>query len=121
MAEFPADTLITASPGDVSLLPCRGGSGGVASVLTIWTKDGQEIARRNAARQMEGQRITVLIDGSLSINAVVPTDQGNYLCNLTRSDHSSFSARVLLRVVGRPSVRVFVRARVCRTNCNTSP
>lgn len=100
-AEVPADTVLTAAPGDVALLPCSsggGGSGVVAPILTIWIKDGQEIARSGAATPEEGQRVAVSRDGSLSIAAVVASDQGNYLCDSTWPDNSSSKAGVLLRV-----------------------
>lgn len=97
-AEVPADTVLTAAPGDVALLPCY--SGGVAPILTIWIKDGQEIARSGVATPEEEQRVAVLRDGSLSIAAVVASDQGNYLCDSTWPDNSRIKAGFLLHVAG---------------------
>ncbi|KAG7236492.1 hypothetical protein INR49_000866 [Caranx melampygus] len=82
------ETTVTASPGDVALLPCYT-SGNVTPSVTTWEKNGRE-------------RLTVLHDGSLNINGVTPGDEGSYLCASTLPGNIAFHARVLLQVTDGP-------------------
>ncbi|KAI3371966.1 hypothetical protein L3Q82_006836 [Scortum barcoo] len=73
-----ADTAVTASPGDIALLPCYS-TGNVTPTLTTWTRNGQEVARGGSSAPSppsDGQRLGVLHDGSLNIRGVIPGDEG---------------------------------------------
>ncbi|XP_039906574.1 V-set and immunoglobulin domain-containing protein 10 isoform X2 [Simochromis diagramma] len=92
-----SETALSASPGDIVVLPCYS-AGKVTPVVTTWTKNGREIVTSGDPTR----RLIVNPDGSLNISATMPGDEGIYLCNSTLSDNSSFLARVLLQVTNGP-------------------
>lgn len=92
-----SETALSASPGDIVVLPCYP-AGKVTPVVTTWTKNGREIVTGGDPTR----RLIVNPDGSLNISATMPGDEGIYLCNSTLSDNSSFLARVLLQVTSGP-------------------
>lgn len=106
---------MTASPGDVALLPCYT-AGNVTPSVTTWEKNGREVisggdsssssspSSSSSSLSPAAQRVTVLHDGSLNINGVTPGDEGSYLCASTLPGNITFHARVLLQVAGK-SVR----------------
>lgn len=99
----PAETTLTAAPGDIALLPCYT-AGTAAPTLTTWMKNGREVTRGGGSSPIpapDGQRLAVLHDGSLSITGVIPGDEGSYVCNSTLPDNGTVWARVLLQVSGR--------------------
>lgn len=87
-----AETALSVSPGDIVLLPCDSGD-----EATKWLKDGGEIEASPS-----DPRVTVLRNGSLNIQPVVPGDEGLYLCRKLPQK------AVRLRVT-RKSVRHFKR------------
>ncbi|XP_029961617.1 V-set and immunoglobulin domain-containing protein 10 [Salarias fasciatus] len=87
------ETAVTASTGDIVLLPCYT-AGNAAPSATTWRKDGGELVL--------GQRLSVLPDGSLNIQGVHPGDEGSYLCTSTLPHNGSFQAAVLLQVTSGP-------------------
>ncbi|KAM7415715.1 hypothetical protein PAMA_017990 [Pampus argenteus] len=119
-----SETVVTAAPGDVVLLPCYT-VGNVTPSLTTWMKNGREVisggapAAAAAAAGLPAppagppagpQRLKLLHDGSLNIQAVTPGDEGSYLCNTSLPDKSTFQAGVLLQVASGPeNVAVSVR------------
>lgn len=99
----PTETTLTAAQGDIALLPCYTAGTG-APTLTAWMKNGREVTRggdSSPSPSADGQRLTVLHDGSLNIAGVIPGDEGSYLCSSTLPDNSTFLARVLLQVSSR--------------------
>lgn len=90
------ETALSASPGDIVILPCYT-AGKVTPVVTTWTKNGREIVTVGDP----ARRLIVNPDGSLNISATMPGDEGIYLCNSTLSVNSSFLARVLLQVTSK--------------------
>ncbi|KAK2838001.1 hypothetical protein Q5P01_015213 [Channa striata] len=97
-----ADTVLTASPGDIALLPCYT-AGNDTPTSTTWTKNGtQIIAGNGSSPHPSGQRLAVLHDGSLNIGPVMRGDEGAYLCNSTLANNDTFQARVLLQVTSGP-------------------
>ncbi|XP_030593818.1 V-set and immunoglobulin domain-containing protein 10 isoform X2 [Archocentrus centrarchus] len=86
------ETALSASPGDIVLLPCDTGGQGTP-LLTKWLKNGHEINSSSSA-----PRLTVLQNGSLNIQQVIPEDEGSYLCNATLPGSKSFQAGFQLRV-----------------------
>uniref|UniRef100_A0A3Q0T605 V-set and immunoglobulin domain containing 10 n=1 Tax=Amphilophus citrinellus TaxID=61819 RepID=A0A3Q0T605_AMPCI len=78
------ETALSASPGDIVLLPCDTGGEGTP-LLTKWLKNGHEINSSSSA-----PRLTVLQNGSLNIQQVIPEDEGSYLCNATLPGSKSF-------------------------------
>lgn len=104
------ETTVTASPGDVALLPCYT-AGNVTPSVTAWEKNGREVISDSSSSSSSSsslspaaQRVSVLHDGSLNINGVTPGDEGSYLCASTLPGNITFHARVLLQVAGK-SVR----------------
>lgn len=98
-----SETLLTAEPGDIALLPCYT-DGTVTPNLTVWTKNGQEIVRGGGSPlspSPAGQRLTVEHDGSLNIRGVIRGDEGIYLCTSTLPGSNTFRARVLLNVTSK--------------------
>ncbi|KAM9858487.1 V-set and immunoglobulin domain-containing protein 10 [Aulostomus maculatus] len=108
-ADDSTETTLTASPGDIVLLPCYT-AGNVTPSVTTWLKDGRTVASGGASEaagglpvdSTGGQRLTVLHDGSLNIRGVIAGDEGNYLCNSTLPGDITFRARVLLQVASGP-------------------
>ncbi|XP_005743115.1 V-set and immunoglobulin domain-containing protein 10 isoform X2 [Pundamilia nyererei] len=92
-----SETALSASPGDIVVLPCYS-AGKVTPVVTTWTKNGREIVTGGDPTR----RLIVNPDGSLNISATMLGDEGIYLCNSTLSDNRSFLARVLLQVTSGP-------------------
>lgn len=92
----PIETALSASPGDIVVLPCYT-AGKVTPLVTRWTKSGREIVTGGDPTR----RFIVSPNGSLKINGTMPGDEGNYLCNSTLPDNSSFLARVLLQVTSK--------------------
>ncbi|XP_037633990.1 V-set and immunoglobulin domain-containing protein 10 [Sebastes umbrosus] len=98
------DTELTATPGDVALLPCYN-VGNVTPTLTAWVKNGREVIRgagSSPTPSPAGQRLALLHDGSLNIRGVIPGDEGIYLCSSTLPGNNTFHARVLLQVTSGP-------------------
>lgn len=96
------ETALTASPGDVALLPCYT-NGNVTPTVTTWMKNGQTIISGRASTPVEQQqRLAVLHDGSLNIQGVIPADEGTYLCSSTLPGNNTYQARVLLQVATGP-------------------
>lgn len=98
------ETVVPASPGDIVLLPCYTESN-VTPSSTTWVKNGREVTRGggdSASPTAAGLRLTVLHDGSLNIGAVIPGDEGSYLCNATLPGNNTFQTRVLLQVTSGP-------------------
>ncbi|KAF1389527.1 hypothetical protein PFLUV_G00074330 [Perca fluviatilis] len=98
------ETALTAAPGDVVLLPCYH-VGNETATLTTWMKNGREIITSGGSSpnlSPAGQRLEVLHDGSLSINGVIPGDEGTYMCSSTLPGNYTFHARVLLQVTCGP-------------------
>lgn len=91
------ETALSASPGDIVVLPCYT-AGKVTPLVTRWTKSGREIVTGGDPTRL----FIVSPNGSLKINGTMPGDEGNYLCNSTLPDNSSFLARVLLQVTSGP-------------------
>ncbi|KAM9394345.1 V-set and immunoglobulin domain-containing protein 10 isoform 2-T2 [Pholidichthys leucotaenia] len=92
------ETVVTAAPGDVVLLPCYT-DGVVSPAVTKWEKNGREVVPGGGP---SAQRLAVQHDGSLSFDGVMPGDEGTYLCNSTLPDNSTVHARVLLQLAGGP-------------------
>ncbi|XP_068594490.1 V-set and immunoglobulin domain-containing protein 10 [Brachionichthys hirsutus] len=104
----PIDTEVAATPGDVALLPCST-VGNVTPTSTVWLKDGGELVRGGGASPgppgppgSARRRLTVLRDGSLRVDGVMPGDEGSYLCNNTLPGNNTFQTRVLLQVTSGP-------------------
>ncbi|XP_026177723.1 V-set and immunoglobulin domain-containing protein 10 isoform X2 [Mastacembelus armatus] len=98
------ETVITAAPGDVAILPCFT-VGNVTPSLTTWMKNGEVIIRGGGSPPDSapvGQRLAVLHDGSLNIKEVTPGDEGSYLCNSTLPGNRTFQTGVLLQVTSGP-------------------
>ncbi|XP_042276941.1 V-set and immunoglobulin domain-containing protein 10 isoform X1 [Thunnus maccoyii] len=103
------ETVVTAAPDDIALLPCYT-AGNVTPSLTTWMKNGRKVISGPSAAAAAGlpssspaaQRLTVLHDGSLNIQRVRPGDEGSYLCNSSLPDNNTFQARVLLQVASGP-------------------
>ncbi|XP_041854331.1 V-set and immunoglobulin domain-containing protein 10 isoform X2 [Melanotaenia boesemani] len=97
------ETLMTANPGDIAVLPCYT-VGNETPSLTTWTKDGREVSSGgvSASPPPAGQRLVVLHDGSLNIIGVLTGDEGSYLCSSILPVNRSFQARVLLQVTSGP-------------------
>ncbi|XP_072243539.1 V-set and immunoglobulin domain-containing protein 10 [Leuresthes tenuis] len=98
------ETVVTAAPGDVALLPCYT-AGNVTPSLTTWLKNGREVNISDdisGGPSPAGGRLAVLHDGSLNIMRVIAGDEGSYMCNSTLPDSSSFQAHVLLQVANVP-------------------
>uniref|UniRef100_A0A3Q2VDQ4 V-set and immunoglobulin domain containing 10 n=1 Tax=Haplochromis burtoni TaxID=8153 RepID=A0A3Q2VDQ4_HAPBU len=89
-----SETALSASPGDIVVLPCYS-AGKVTPVVTTWTKNGREIVTGGDPTR----RLIVNPDGSLNMSATMPGDEGIYLCNSTLSDNRSFLAQVTLSEV----------------------
>ncbi|KAK1893049.1 V-set and immunoglobulin domain containing protein 10 [Dissostichus eleginoides] len=98
------ETALTAEKGDVAILPCYT-LGNVTPTSTSWIKNGQEVVKggiHSPSPSLGGQRLAVLHDGSLNIRAVLPRDEGTYMCSSTLPGNNIFHARVLLQVTNGP-------------------
>lgn len=100
------DTVLSAAPGDVAILPCYDLTNVTPSV-TSWIKNevaiisGGPAAPANASGGPGGSsdsRFEVLHDGSLNILSVARGDEGSYRCSTTFPGNKTFQARVLLQV-----------------------
>ncbi|XP_020774733.2 V-set and immunoglobulin domain-containing protein 10 isoform X1 [Boleophthalmus pectinirostris] len=105
------ESVVTAAPGDVALLPCYN-VGNVTPTVTSWKKDEISIISGGASSPSNtsgspssspGSRLEVLPDGSLSIAAVERGDGAVYLCASTLPGNNTFHARVVLQVVSGPA------------------
>ncbi|XP_037536138.1 V-set and immunoglobulin domain-containing protein 10 [Nematolebias whitei] len=95
----PTETVVTADPGDVVILPCYSGGNRTPS-WTTWTKNGQKLG--DASTNSEA-RFAVLHDGSLRVGAAKVGDEGSYLCTSTLPGNSTFQARALLQIASGPN------------------
>ncbi|XP_061624862.1 V-set and immunoglobulin domain-containing protein 10 isoform X1 [Phyllopteryx taeniolatus] len=103
-SESPAEsTVVTASPGDIVLLPCYS-EGSVTPSHTRWWKDGGEAGSSEAAPTDGGvgPRLQVLGDGSLNFRTVAEGDEGVYRCQATLPGNMTWQARVKLQVASGP-------------------
>lgn len=114
------DSVVTAAPGDVAILPCYDG-GNVSPTLTSWTKNGVSIISGGPSSaplinagppsSSNGSRLAVLHDGSLNILAVERGDEGTYLCASTLPGNNTFQAEILLKVASGPeSVSILINS-----------
>ncbi|XP_061624864.1 V-set and immunoglobulin domain-containing protein 10 isoform X2 [Phyllopteryx taeniolatus] len=104
-SESPAEsTVVTASPGDIVLLPCYS-EGSVTPSHTRWWKDGGEAGSSEAAPTDGGvgPRLQVLGDGSLNFRTVAEGDEGVYRCQATLPGNMTWQARVKLQVANVPA------------------
>lgn len=88
----PTETVVTADPGDVVILPCSSGGNRTPS---SWTKNGEKVGD---ASTNSSARVAVLPDGSLRVSAAEAGDEGSYLCTSTLPGNSTFRARALLQI-----------------------
>lgn len=96
------DSVVTASPDDVAILPCYG-AGNVDPIVTSWMKNGLTIISGGpSVNASAGGRLEVLHDGSLNILAVAKGDEGIYLCASTLPGNNTFHARVVFQVASGP-------------------
>uniref|UniRef100_A0A3B4APA7 Ig-like domain-containing protein n=1 Tax=Periophthalmus magnuspinnatus TaxID=409849 RepID=A0A3B4APA7_9GOBI len=86
--EESTDSVVTAAPGDVAILPCYS-AGNVTPAVTSWMKNGKEI-------------ISGVPNGSLSIGAVEVGDEAVYLCASTLPGNYTYHAKVQLQVATGP-------------------
>lgn len=100
------DSVVTAAPGDVAILPCYN-VGNVTPSITAWMKNGVAVISGGPSAPLNAtgnpsisseSRLTVLPDGSLNILSVELGDEGTYLCASTLEGNNTFHARVLFQV-----------------------
>ncbi|KAM4746500.1 V-set and immunoglobulin domain-containing protein 10 isoform 2-T2 [Anableps anableps] len=113
--DVSTETVQSAAPGDVVLLQCYTG-GSPTPVQTTWMKDGREIASKNGP-QMDSSakdpRLSIELNGSLSISSVIAEDSGSFQCSSTLPDNRTIRAQVKLHVSNIPSTHpdcMFVEA-----------
>ncbi|KAM4578904.1 V-set and immunoglobulin domain-containing protein 10 isoform 3-T3 [Fundulus diaphanus] len=92
-----SETVVSAAPGDVVLLPCYSGR----NVTPVWMKDDHVVATKGGAAS--DPRFGLEHDGSLSIREAIPEDSGSFLCSSSLPDNRTINARVQLQVVDIPS------------------
>lgn len=104
------DTVVTAEPGEVAILPCYNG-GNVTPTVTSWMKNGADLISGGPSTPPDASgspsgsnksRLEVLHDGSLNIPVVERGDEGTYLCASTLPGNNTFHARVLFQVASGP-------------------
>ncbi|KAM4746499.1 V-set and immunoglobulin domain-containing protein 10 isoform 1-T1 [Anableps anableps] len=102
--DVSTETVQSAAPGDVVLLQCYTG-GSPTPVQTTWMKDGREIASKNGP-QMDSSakdpRLSIELNGSLSISSVIAEDSGSFQCSSTLPDNRTIRAQVKLHVSSGP-------------------
>ncbi|KAJ0019918.1 hypothetical protein NQD34_007487 [Periophthalmus magnuspinnatus] len=110
--EESTDSVVTAAPGDVAILPCYS-AGNVTPAVTSWMKNGKEIISGGVSaplntsggpgsRESRESRLSVLPNGSLSIGAVEVGDEAVYLCASTLPGNYTYHAKVQLQVATGP-------------------
>ncbi|CAN9512956.1 unnamed protein product [Ophioblennius macclurei] len=106
------ETSLTVSPGYTALLRCNYAASHVAPSTTKWSKDGGQV--------VTGQRLSVLLDGTLIISPVQLGDEGSYLCTSALPNNRSFQAVVLLQVASGPdNVSISIGGTVTRLSNGT--
>ncbi|XP_014845282.1 PREDICTED: V-set and immunoglobulin domain-containing protein 10 isoform X1 [Poecilia mexicana] len=101
---FSTETVQSAAPGDVVLLQCYTG-GNLTPVWTTWMKDSHVIAsdgELHVDSSAKDPRLTLELNGSLSISKVTSEDTGSFLCSSRLPDNRTINAHVLLQVTSGP-------------------
>lgn len=100
---FSTETVLPAAPGDVVLLQCYTG-GNITPVWTTWMKGGHIIASNgdlHVDSSAKDPRLTLELNGSLSISKVIFDDTGSFLCSSSLPDNRTINAQVQLQVTSK--------------------